>query len=57
MKNILNAIWEIGLGRYFLIVTSVCAVIMSIMLLTGQVTVAEMIDLQKKFIEYCPFCM
>ena len=45
------------MGRYLLIAASVCAVIMSIMLLTGQVTVAEMIDLQKKFIEYCPFCM
>jgi uncharacterized membrane protein len=57
MKNIINSIWKMRFGRYLLLTAAVCAVIMTIMLLTGQIIIAEIVDLQKKIIEFCPFCM
>ena len=58
MKNIINSIREMRSGRKLLLTAAaVCTLIMTILLLTGQITIAEMIDLQKKLIEFCPFCM
>ena len=57
MKNIINSIREMRSGRKLLLTAAVCALITIILLLTDQITIAEMIDLQKKLIEFCPFCM
>jgi len=57
MRNIIDSIWRMRSGRNLLLTAAACTLIMTLLLLTGQITIAEMIDLQKNLIEFCPFCM
>jgi len=57
MRAMISTIWKTTIGRYFLLTAAVGAVIMGILLLTGKLTVSEIVNLQRKLVEFCPFCM
>ena len=44
-------------GKIFLIAGIICAIFIAFMLITGWMTLEEIIELDNKMMEFCPFCM
>ena len=57
MNVSLRSICQNRWGRWLLVTVAVGAIVIAMMLITGRLTIAEIIELNKRMIEFCPFCM
>ena len=57
MRKALEGLTSTTSGRVFIIAGIVSAVFLTLMLITGWMTPEEIIELDKKMMEFCPFCI
>jgi len=55
MRRTFADLTSITEGKYFLIAGGFCAILLILMLLTGQITFMEILEMERKEIELCPF--
>ena len=55
LKSNFDRIGQTGKMFFIAAITSMIAVVL--MLLTGVISVSDLIELDRKMIEFCPFCM
>ena len=57
MRKDLEGLTSTRSGKIFLIAGIVSAIFLTLMLITGWITLEEIIELDKKMMEFCPFCI
>lgn len=57
MRKDLEGLTSTTSGKIFLIAGIVSAIFLTLMLITGWITLEEIIELDKKMMEFCPFCI
>lgn len=57
MAEITTDLTSTTTGKVFFIAGIVSAILLAFMLLTGQTSFREIIEMERKMVESCPFCM
>ena len=57
MSEALEGLTSTTSGKVFIIAGIMSGIFLTLMLITGRITLEEIIELDKKMMEFCPFCM